>query len=118
MKNKFKTLCFDIDGIICNTKSNNYNYSKPLKNNIKLINLLYEKGYLIKLYTARGMGRNKDNAKKAQKNFKTLTIQQLKKWKVNYHKLFFGKPSFDLFIDDKSVFFKRSWSKYLKRKLL
>ena len=35
-----------------------------------------------------------------------MTMKQLKKWKVKYHKLIFGKPSFDLFFDDKTLFFK------------
>ena len=41
-------------------------------------------------------------AAKAKKQGFQMTKIQLKKWKVNYHKLIFGKPSFDLFIDDKS----------------
>ena len=31
MKNKIKTICFDIDQIICVTKKNFYNFSKPKK---------------------------------------------------------------------------------------
>jgi hypothetical protein len=42
---------------------------------------------------------------------------QLKKWKLKYHKLIFGKPSFDVYIDDKSIFFKKNWSFLLKKKL-
>ena len=63
------------------------------------------------------MGRNFDNKKKAEQQIKKLTIQQLKKWKVNYNKIFFGKPSFDLFVDDKSIFFKENWHKILKKKI-
>ena len=48
-----------------------------------------------------------------------MTYNQLKKWKVCFHKLLFGKPSFDLFIDDKSIYFKNNWQKditnFLKR---
>jgi hypothetical protein len=46
-----------------------------------------------------------------------LTLKQLKKWGVKYHKIYFGKPSFDLFIDDKSLFFKKTWPKFLQKKL-
>ena len=33
-----------------------------------------------------------------------LTKTQLKKWKVKYHKLILGKPSYDLIVDDKGIF--------------
>ena len=46
-----------------------------------------------------------------------MTVSQLKSWKVKYHSLFFGKPSFDIFIDDKSLFFKKNWIGYLRAKL-
>ena len=36
-----------------------------------------------------------------------LTKQQLKKWGLSYDKLIFGKPSYDLFVDDKSLGFKK-----------
>ena len=53
-----KTICFDIDNVICKTdKKKNYKKSKPIINNIKTINLLYEKGYNILIFTARYMGR-------------------------------------------------------------
>ena len=51
------------------------------------------------------MGRNNDDIKKAKKQGYIFTKQQLKKWKISYHKLIFGKPSFDVYIDDKSLFF-------------
>jgi hypothetical protein len=47
-----------------------------------------------------------------------LTKKQLKKWKVKYHFLIFGKPSFDLIIDDKSFDFKKDWhSRFIKKYL-
>ena len=49
------------------------------------------------------MGRSKDNQKQATKRAKTVTLNQLKKWNVKYHKIFFGKPSYDYVIDDKSI---------------
>ena len=38
------------------------------------------------------------------------TKKQLKSWGLNYNKLIFGKPSFDLIVDDKAIFDK-SWGK-------
>jgi len=63
------------------------------------------------------MGRCNGNISKATKKIKPLTLEQLKKWDVKYNKIYFGKPSFDLFVDDKSLFFKKQWSKLLKKKL-
>ena len=115
---KLKTICFDIDQVICRTNSKrNYSKSIPIKKNIKLINEIYNKGYNIVLYTARYMGRCNGDIEKVNKKNKPLTLKQLKKWDVSYHKIYFGKPSFDLFIDDKSLFFTKEWPKLLRNKL-
>ena len=44
-----------------------------------------------------------------------LTTNQLKKWKVKYHKLIMGKPSYDLIIDDLSIYFKKTWVRDIDR---
>lgn len=99
---KKKILCFDIDGTICETRKNFYHVSKPKKKIIKLINQMYDKGYYIKIFTARFMGRSNENKILAESKGKKITINQLKKWNVKYNKLIFGKPSYDYFIDDKA----------------
>tara|TARA_Y100000591_G_C21692836_1_gene624091 strand:- start:12 stop:374 length:363 start_codon:yes stop_codon:yes gene_type:complete len=117
-KKKFKKiLCFDIDGVICNTKSNQYQNSTPIKKSIKLINYLYDENYFIKLFTARYMGRNNENKVLAKKDGLSLTKNQLNKWGIKYHKLIMGKPSYDLFVDDKNLDFKRNWHHLLIKKL-
>ena len=112
-----KIICFDIDNVICKTVKSNYKRSKPILKNIKYINKLYKDGHVIKIFTARYMGRTNDNSLAAQKNAKKITINQLKKWKVNYHKLFFGKPSSDFYIDDKNLGFEKNWIKQLNEEL-
>ena len=112
-----KTICFDIDNVICKTIKSNYKNSKPILKNIKCINKLYNDGYIIKIFTARFMGRTNDNSLIAKKSAKEITINQLKKWEVNYHKLFFGKPSSDLYIDDKNLGFKNNWIISLNKEL-
>ena len=114
---KKKILCFDIDNVICKTQGNNYKNSKPIKKSIALINTFYSHGFFIKIFTARFMGRFGDNSVKARKLGYSFTMDQLKSWNVRYHKLIFGKPSFDLYIDDKSIFFKKNWPSLLKKKL-
>ena len=114
---KKKILCFDLDNIICRTKKNYYKRSIPIKKSIKFINFLYENNYYIKIFTARFMGRNSDNVLKAKKQGFQFTKKQLKKWKVNYHELILGKPSFDIFVDDKILGFKNNWISLLKKNL-
>lgn len=113
-------LCFDIDNVICRTQGSNYKKSIPKKKVIRKINELYNKGHYIKLFTARYMGRSRDKVSVAKKKGYILTKKQLKKWNINYHKLIFGKPSYDLFIDDKAIFYNNNWikkiNKYLKFK--
>ena len=94
---------------------NYYKSSKPNTAAIKTINDLYLKGYYIKLFTSRFMGRNRDNAKKAKIEGFNFTKKQLEKWNVNYHKLIMGKPSYDLLVDDRCIFFKKNWYKYIKK---
>lgn len=113
-----KIICFDLDNVICKTHKSDYRNSKPIKKNIKFIMLLFRKGFVIKIFTSRYMGRNNENAIKAAKNGYKFTLKQLKSWKVPFHYLIFGKPSYDLIIDDKSLHFKKNWIKDLRKKLI
>lgn len=114
-----KILCFDLDNVICKTKKNNYLKSKPKKKIITLINSLFRTNkYTIKIYTARGMGIYKGNLKLAKKKLQKLTLNQLKKWKLNYHELVMGKISYDVFVDDKCFGFKENWYINFKKKYL
>ena len=72
--------CFDIDNTICKSKTNNYKESKPIFKNIEFINKLYAKGYYIKIFTARFMGRAKEKINLAKKMDNGLTKKQLMKW--------------------------------------
>ena len=68
------------------------------------------------------MGRTKDNKNLAEKKAKNLTISQLREWNVKYNKIYFGKISYDLIIDDKSIFHSNKWAqkinKYLKKNVV
>lgn len=112
-----KTICFDLDGVLCSLVNGKYSKSKPIKKNIKVVNDLYDKGHIIIIFTARYMGRTKDNRFLAMKKGMKLTSRQLKKWKVKYHKLIMGKPSYDIVIDDKSIFFQKKWSKLIYKQI-
>jgi hypothetical protein len=112
---KKKTFLIDIDNTICKTNKNFYKLSKPYKTRIKVINKLYDQGHIIKFFTSRYMGRSKENQRKAKSKGYKLTENQLKKWNCKYSQLIFGKPSHDISIDDKSIFYKNDWFKVLNK---
>lgn len=86
----------DIDETICRSpESRDYSLAVPLMGNITKINDLYEAGNTIVYWTARGTGSGID--------WREVTEAQFKKWGVKYHDLKFGKPIYDLFIDDKNI---------------
>ena len=114
---KKKIFCFDLDNTLCSSPNNNYKKSKPIKKNIQLVNLLIKNGHYIKIFTSRYMGRSKENKFLAKKQGYEFTKKQLKKWGLNYHKLLFGKPSYDIFVDDKNLNYKKNWSSTILNKL-
>ncbi len=87
--------CFDIDGTICSNTNGRYDEAEPLHGVIQLVNALYEKNHTIYFYTARGSTTGLD--------WEAKTKAQLKNWGVKYHELFFGKPTADIYIDDKCI---------------
>ena len=86
--------------MICRTNARKYFSAKPYPKVIKKINHLHSRGYYIKVFTARFMGRSNENIRLAKKRGYRLTFNQLKKWNLKFHKLIMGKPSFDLIVDE------------------
>ena len=86
----------DIDETICRSpESRDYNFAIPIRSNIEKINELFDAGNTIVYWTARGTGSGID--------WREITEQQFAKWGVKFHELRFGKPIYDLFIDDKNI---------------
>lgn len=86
--------CWDIDGTIC-TQETDYNLAKPFPEIIKQINNLYSNGHIIIFHTARGYVTGI--------NWEEITKKQLSDWGIKYHKLIFGKPNADYYVDEKSI---------------
>lgn len=90
----------DIDKTICHTDNlptelkQDYSLAQPIKKHIQKINSLFDMGHTIVYWTARGSITGID--------WQTTTFQQFKKWGVKYHEIRFGKPPYDIFIDDKA----------------
>ena len=87
------TYVFDIDGTICSLSGGDYKSAEPYHDRIKKINDLYDEGHTITFHTARGMGRYSNNRSLAESEFWTFTRRQL----------MLGKPSGDIYIDDKGI---------------
>tara|TARA_R110000824_G_scaffold27618_1_gene93653 strand:- start:199 stop:513 length:315 start_codon:yes stop_codon:yes gene_type:complete len=96
VKGRPMVIYVDIDETICNTpEDRDYSKSEPMVDRIKKINSLYEKGLTIIYWTARGTGTGID--------WRQVTEDQFKEWGVKFHDLKFGKPEYDLFVDDKNI---------------
>jgi len=86
----------DIDETIClSPESRDYSKAEPLRENIEKANKLHAEGHTIIYWTARGTLTGFD--------WREVTEQQFADWGVKYHDLSFGKPYYDLFIDDKNM---------------
>jgi hypothetical protein len=86
----------DIDETICdNVRSRNYAEAVPIIENVEKANKLYDEGHRIVYWTARGTVTGID--------WEDVTRDQFERWGVKYHELKFGKPAYDLFIDDKNM---------------
>tara|TARA_R110000824_G_scaffold53249_3_gene147501 strand:+ start:7637 stop:7948 length:312 start_codon:yes stop_codon:yes gene_type:complete len=95
----------DIDETICiSPPSREYEKATPLGSHIQKINSLYDEGHTIVYWTARGTGSGID--------WREVTEKQFVEWGVKYHELRFGKPIYDLFIDDKNINSETYFGKY------
>jgi dTDP-glucose 4,6-dehydratase len=97
MEKKYKKIIYiDVDETICNTpEDRDYTKSSPIKENIIKANLLYDQDNKVVYWTARGTVTGID--------WREVTERQFGEWGVKYHDLKFGKPYYDIFIDDKNM---------------
>ena len=94
---------FVIDCTIFTTTDGDYKQAQPYTERIEKINKLYDEGNRIIFLTARGMGRSNNSTAYAHRAFYEFTRKQLFEWGVKFHDLFLGKPSGDVYIDDKGM---------------
>lgn len=105
-----KILAFDLDDTLCrrdkkyeNLGWEKYNFCEPIIEMIEKVNHLYDKGYTIYIYTARGMNQFNGDVNVVHNKLFDLTEKSLNKWGIKYHKLIMGKLHYDYLIDDKSM---------------
>ena len=101
-----KVALVDIDETICfYPGKRTYDLAEPHEGNIAKINKLYDEGWYIIYWTARG---GSESSKKAGRCYYDFTWKQLESWGCKFHELSTGskgnyiKPPNDLIIDDKS----------------
>jgi hypothetical protein len=103
-----KVALVDVDETICFYEDDDRDYKDaiPLVDNIEKINKLYDEGWYIIYWTARG-GSQKSKAK--NKCYHEFTRMQLLNWGCKFQELSTGsqgnyiKPPNDLIIDDKAI---------------
>ena len=80
---------------MCKTVGTDYEMSEPIDSRIDLVNQMFDDGWKIIIFTARGTLSGIDH--------ENLTKRQLSNWGVKHHQLILGKPAADLYVDDKGV---------------
>ena len=85
----------DIDGTICTNTHGAYPLAEPYTDRIQKLNQLFDEGNQMHYWTARGSSTGLD--------WYDLTLQQLKDWGVKYTSIGIGKPSYDVWVDDKAL---------------
>jgi len=104
MQRDLKTYCFDLDKTICFQKvDKDYYNSYPDMEMVRKINILYEQGHEIIIFTARGMSKFNSDIDRILNAYDEITRKQIKSWGLKFHRLIFGKPSYDFIIDDKAI---------------
>ena len=103
--------CIDIDGTLTEPHDGSPWDAVPRMDRIARVNEWYDNGYTIYLMTARGFIHSTSRypqditSQQAEADYhcRSRTEAQLKKWGVKYHKLFFGKPRANKYIDDRGT---------------
>ena len=105
-ENDQRVALIDIDETICfYPNKRRYDLAEPSQENIAKINKLYDEGWKIIYWTARG---GSEKSKKAGNCYYDFTWKQLESWGCKFHDLSTGtkgsflKPPYDLVVDDKA----------------
>ena len=104
-------ICIDLDGTICDTKTNGESYSevKPKEDVVKIIKKLKQDGHYIIIDTARHMASCNNNVGQVIAKQGKVLLEWLDKNGIPYDEIHFGKPLADVYIDDKAIKFNNDW---------
>lgn len=88
-------LGFDIDNTLVEngTKENEYMDAVPIPEMVDLVNMLYDEGHEIFLFTSRASFYGQKHQEEWLRN----------QMGIKFHYLYMGKPLYDIFVDDRAV---------------
>jgi len=109
---KIKRICIDLDGVISQLKKENETYAdvEPIAGAVEKLTSLKTSGHYIIILTARHMKTCNGNIGLVQRRIANITMDWLKKYKIPYDEIHFGKPWADIYIDDNAYRFVE-WDK-------
>jgi capsule biosynthesis phosphatase len=101
-------IIIDLDGTICEHKINDDDLYSNLKPKLEVVSRLIEfknKGFIIIIFTARGMRTYSSNLEMIKKNSLPIIRDWLDKWQVPYDEIIIGKPwcGDGFYVDDRSI---------------
>jgi capsule biosynthesis phosphatase len=101
-------ICIDLDGVICQTKKPEQDYSevKPLPGAVKKIQALKKAGHYIIISSSRHMKTTGGDVNQVLAKVGEVTLVWLRKHKIPYDEINFGKPYAHVYIDDKAYRFE------------
>ncbi|HVB02202.1 MAG TPA: hypothetical protein VNE41_00650 [Chitinophagaceae bacterium] len=92
-------IIIDLDGTICSEeKQFSRSLAQPMAGAAEQLDRLYKEGHTLIIYSARGW-----------QEFE-MTADWLKRHQIPYHQLVMGKPTGDVWIDDRAIRFE-GWEK-------
>lgn len=94
------TLCFPDESY--GHSRDKYRFASPNEAMIEMVNRWFAAGHEIVIYTARRMKTHDGNLEKIEEDVGEITRQWLTDHFVSHTKLMFGKPYYDILIDDKT----------------
>ena len=104
MNSYIPTVVFDFDGTICTlVPDRQYHLIQPRWEVINKLNKLYDDGFQIIVLTGRGMITYAGDIQKIEERYRIEIEDFLLRYGIKYHKLMFGKPSADYYVDDKGL---------------
>lgn len=95
-------ICFDLDDTILDSNGAYYT-AQPKKGVVEFMHELKEQGHTLIIHTARKMATYSGNTGKALVSIGALTFQQIESFNIPCDEIYFGKPSADLYLDDKAI---------------
>lgn len=97
--------CFDLDNTLVShpVLAGDYSTVTPIHENISFANMLYGLGHTVIIYTARRMKTHHGNVEAVISDIGSITEAKLHEFGVKYHRIVYGKPYADFYIDDLGV---------------